>query len=1253
MSSRAIKGKLFFLWIVIGVGFIERTLGQTIDISPTALGPFCAGEVFNLPFTITGAFEESNDYFAQLSNSSGNFTLPTPIGTLANTNSGGSISCIIPSSLTTSLSYAIRIISNNPSKISDTINNIAINALPTITFGGNPSVCIGSIMANLTYSSTTGSPSQFSIDYDETAEGQGFVDVPNTTLFPSPIVLTVPAGALSGTYNYTVKVTNLALGCVSLSISKKININALPITNPTPSETSGIVDNDGIICSNEAAVILSNAMPGSGTITAFKWKKDNVDISGATNFNLSNVTVEGNYTVIVTNSNGCSIESPPITIIVNAVPSASPSVTDTSGLSDDDGIICSNESAVLSANATAGSGSITGYQWRKNDVDQAGAMSSTFTVNETGTYTVVVTNSNGCSFESLSIPITVNNAPISIPTVDESSGLTDDDGIICSNESAVILSNATPGSGNFTAFKWKKDNIDINGAINSTLTDVMDAGNYTVIVTNSNGCSIESPTITITVNAVPAASPSVTDTSGLSDDDGIICSNESAVLSANATAGSGSITGYQWRKNDVDQAGAMSSTFTVNETGTYTVVVTDINGCSFESLSIPITVNNAPESIPTVDESSGLTDDDGIICSNESAVILANATPGSGSITAYQWRKDNVDQIDETNSTLTNVTDAGDYTVIVTDGNSCSIESPTITITVNAVPAASPLVTETSGLFEDDGIICSNESAVILANAIAGSGPIIAYQWRKDNVDQINETNSTLTNVTDEGDYTVIVTDGNSCSIESPTITITVNAVPAASPLVTETSGLFDDDGIICSNESAVILANAIAGSGPITAYQWRKDTVDQMNETNSTLTNVTDAGDYTVIVTDNNSCSIESPTITITVNPVPSGSAQPQTICSEQTTSVSLNPTNGTSFTWITGTIVGDIEGYEPDSGNIIEQTLTNPSNSTSGTVEYIVIPTSADGCYGASFNVTVTVNPIPTIPEATSPINVTVCDNQMGVYFSVVDSSQVSYQWSANSDSLIYLNPDTFNNNIFGFPGNLTNPTDYIISVMASFNLTGCANTAYFNVHVSDDTVPDPPKILMIDNVNKILGCFLNDSAGVTSYRWGANRVLDFKQVSLDESLGLHGDTIYQVYIFDPPDSFDCTNYYYWCEVTFENGCKTKGFYTDAFDDACSPHFTLTGINNLQPQSKKQAVSIAPNPNNGKFTLSIQVERNIKAQVIITDVTGKVQWLKAVSGIELQKGVEVDVSLPSGIYFVKIVSEDGESFTGKFIRQ
>ncbi|MFV0375916.1 MAG: hypothetical protein ACK5JD_01295 [Mangrovibacterium sp.] len=115
---------------------------------------------------------------------------------------------------------------------------VSVNPLPTIVLGASSAaVCEGDSPAVIAYSATTNSPDQYSINFDTTAEGQGFTDVSAATLPGGSINLTVPATAAPATYNATLTVTNSSTGCTSstqninLTVHKTITTGTITIAN--------------------------------------------------------------------------------------------------------------------------------------------------------------------------------------------------------------------------------------------------------------------------------------------------------------------------------------------------------------------------------------------------------------------------------------------------------------------------------------------------------------------------------------------------------------------------------------------------------------------------------------------------------------------------------------------------------------------------------------------------------------------------------------------------------------------------------------------------------------------------------------------------------------------------------------------------------------------------------------------------------------------------------------------------------------
>src|SRR5690606_28732750 len=92
-------------------------------------------------------------------------------------------------------------------------SSVTVNVLqpPTITLGPNPTICGGSTSAQLTYTSTTNNPDQYSIVW--TGAPGNFTNVTNAPLPASPINIAIPANAPAGTYNGILTVRNSVGGC--------------------------------------------------------------------------------------------------------------------------------------------------------------------------------------------------------------------------------------------------------------------------------------------------------------------------------------------------------------------------------------------------------------------------------------------------------------------------------------------------------------------------------------------------------------------------------------------------------------------------------------------------------------------------------------------------------------------------------------------------------------------------------------------------------------------------------------------------------------------------------------------------------------------------------------------------------------------------------------------------------------------------------------------------------------------------------
>lgn len=234
------------------------------------------------------------------------------------------------------------------------------------------------------------------------------------------------------------------------------------------------------ICNGSSVTL--NVNTGMGR--TYKWKKDGIDIQGATADSYVANTA-GNYTCEVTNI--CNSTSNIINVVVNNLPSAA--VTNVGDLT-----FCSGGSVILNAPV----GSNLTYQWKKNGSTIQGATSNSYSATASGNYKVLVTNtSTGCSKSTANkIVVTVKPLPKAIITAQSAT-------TFCTGGSVVLAADTQ----STYSYKWKKGSNYIPGETLFTYTATA-TGNYKVEVTDNNGCAKTSGIIAVTVPCRVEVTPS-------------------------------------------------------------------------------------------------------------------------------------------------------------------------------------------------------------------------------------------------------------------------------------------------------------------------------------------------------------------------------------------------------------------------------------------------------------------------------------------------------------------------------------------------------------------------------------------------------------------------------------------------------------------------------------------------------------------------------------------------------------------------
>ncbi|MCF8372074.1 MAG: T9SS type A sorting domain-containing protein [Bacteroidales bacterium] len=414
--------------------------------------------------------------------------------------------------------------------------------------------------------------------------------------------------------------------------------------------------------------------------TSFLWS------DGSTASYISPST-SGTYSVTVTDANGCT-GTDEADVIVNLLPIVDLGV---------DISACEGDFVIIEPYLSGT------FLW------STGSTMNHIPVTSSGTYSLTFTDTNDCS-NSDEINVTINSLPIVNLGPDQ----------ILPNGSTPTL-DAGAGA---TAYLWS------TGATSQTIT-VSISGLYSVTITDANGCenadevhiTIEPPVNTLTVTLVPDFS---------------LCEGSGTMIFANSTGGTLPYT-FLWSTGQTLPHIPVTPVVTT----TYSITVTDAQS-NVAIDSVVITVNP----LPVVDLGVDI-----IACEGDFVIIEPNL---SGT---FLWSN---------GSTMNHipVTTSGTYSLTLTDGNGCS-NSDEINVTFNPLPVVN--------LGPD-------------LNLPTGSTPILdagagftSYIW------STGETTQTIS-VNTSGTYSVTEIDANGCS-NSDQIVVTISGVSTSGAFWVATTG--------------------------------------------------------------------------------------------------------------------------------------------------------------------------------------------------------------------------------------------------------------------------------------------------------------------------------------------------------------------------------------------------------------------------------------------------------------------------------
>ena len=615
-------------------------------------------------------------------------------------------------------------------------------------------------------------------------------------------------------------VFGVGAGTYTVTVTDQMGSTTGSVTLNQPSALQAQANSTGTNCSNAGGVDAS-ATGGVGSYS-YTWS------NGATTKTQSGLS-SGLYCVTVTDANGCEAAS--------CTGVTGPLMVDVTTFDSRCAFACDG-----SANAivSGGTGPYT-YIWN------TGGTTPTISPLPPGTYTVTVTDANGCMTTGTGIVSEPPPVILDINTRNPS----------CANGNGGEISVSSTGGVGPYSYLWN------TGQTTGTISN-LSAGTYVLNVTDANGC-VKDSTIVLTGGSINLIVNSSDVTCGGSND---------GSATAFASGGRDPYT-YAWSNGS-------NGTFIGNlAPGTYTVTATDADGCSatnsvtvadggsglnlnFTSNDESCTGSNDGSASVSATGGSGnytyswsngmrtgsignlapgsysVTVDDGTGCSSTGSVVVnagnaisvsttsvdipcgggalgsATANPTGTAPFSYAWSNGGNTQ------TVSNLA-AGNYSVTVTDANGCTATS-SVTVTEDSGITVNVTSTDVMCLGDNNGS----------ATAIAAGGSGVTYSWSN------GATGATI-NGLGAGTYTVTATDSNGCTATgSTTITAPTSSVSGSASITSPISVAGANDGQATANGS---------GGMPGYTYSWSNGATTQ------SISNL-GPGTYTVTITDSKGCT-------------------------------------------------------------------------------------------------------------------------------------------------------------------------------------------------------------------------------------------------------------------------------------------------------------------------------------------------------------------------------------------------------------
>lgn len=922
----------------------------------------------NKTVTISNA---QNGYKYELVKSNNESFIPQITGT----GTGSDLVLTIPSTENLAVGTTLKVKTSNGANskctdyLTDVVNITQSTPDKTLRVVPGNNVCQG-------FSSTIKvETSQPQVLYLVKKNGVAIASIPTQTGNGSDLTFTIPANQLVvGANVFTIQASNTSCGTTDLDYNATINVTASPVANAGTPFIKTCIDNP---------TGKQIGMTGVSGIR-YSWSPSTGLNEASLPNPIANPTATTTYTLTAADGT-CTATSTVKVTVIKTVPSVNAGADFTK--------TCSvNPSGKLIGTTIQGE-SVT-YSWSPSTGLTGGTTIATPNANPdtTTTYTVTTTETNSGCTSSDEVVVTVDKTPPANPTIASIEHPT------CLISTGTITVNATGNTNDSYSIDdgatFQSSNIFNNVSVGTHLVKIK---------SGTNGCISNATSAIINPQPVTPSVPTITEGSATT-----FCQGGSVVLTSSAT------TGNQWYKDNVEIVGATDQTYTASVAGTYSVVVTNNDGCSSSaSVGVIVTVN----ALPVATINNGVT-----LAFVDCSATTIDLTASNGSGFEWYYSPDNVtafSALSDTNQTIT-ATNLGFYKVKVINSTNCEAESQVTQVVAKPAVLATDLVT------------CVGNTVTLEANTASFVSP--TYQWKKNGN---NIVGATIQNwdVTEDGIYTVEVTDGR--AIGSIGTQTSCGANVKFNPLPVVDAGT--DFTITCATN----VGGQIIGETPETGFTYAWTSPNGISGlSNAAIANpranpaITTT--YTVRKTNQTTLCWKEDTITITVDttvPVANAGIDFTKTCIDNTLGreIGVLPISGVTYSWLPTTDLDNATKANP---------IANPTVTTTYTV---TATNTVNGCY-ATDTVVATVDVSAPTANAGTDFTKTCGTNLTGKLIGTTAQSGTIYSWfpTIGLSNAAIANPNA----------NPSVTTEY--TVTATKSATGCTATDTVTITVLD--TPNP---------------------------------------------------------------------------------------------------------------------------------------------------------------------------------------------------